>query len=103
MLALPLLWLGCAIAALVYSQQQHIPWSLAVRALPAFLLEPSFYFALGQERWRARLEKPSPPVVALALTAAAAAPYCAASLAFGKFRWESLGVIAGLAAVAAFW
>jgi membrane protease YdiL (CAAX protease family) len=103
MLALPLLWLGCAIAALVYSQQQHIPWNLALKALPAFLLEASFYFALGQERWRARLEKLSPVVVALVLTAAAAAPYCAASLAFGTFRWQALGVIAGLAAVASFW
>src|SRR5271167_3422427 len=102
MLALPLVWLGCAMAALVYSRQQNIPWNLALAALPAFLLEASFYFALGQERWRARLEKFSPGVVALALTAAAAAPYCAASLAFGTFRWQGLGVIAGLAAVASF-
>src|SRR5580698_5340763 len=97
MLALPLLWLGCAIAALVYSQQQHIPWHLALKALPAFLLEASFYFALGQERWRTKLERHSPATIALALTAAAAAPYCAASLAFGTFRWQALGIIAGLA------
>ena len=30
-------------------------------------------------------------------------PYCAASLAFGTFRWKALAVIAGLAAVASFW
>jgi membrane protease YdiL (CAAX protease family) len=103
MLALPLVWLGCALAALIYSQQQHIPFHLALLALPAFLLEATFYFALGQESWRTRFERLAPAVVALALTAAAAAPYCAASLAFGTFRWQSLAEIAGLAAVASFW
>src|SRR5580698_4728769 len=103
MLALPLVWLGCAIAAIVYAGQQHIPWHLTLLALPAFLLEATFYFALGQEKWRARLERLSPALVALALTAAAAAPYCAASLAFGTFGWRALAVIAGLAAVASFW
>src|SRR5579871_5786736 len=103
MLALPLVWLGCAIAAFVYAGQQHIPWHLALLALPAFLLEATFYFALGQEKWRARLERLSPALVALALTAAAAAPYCAASLAFGTFRWQALAALAGMAAVASFW
>lgn len=103
MLALPLVWLGCAIAAIVYAGQQHIPWHLTLLALPAFLLEATFYFALGQEKWRARLERLSPALVALALTAAAAAPYCAASLVFGTFGWRALAAIAGLAAVASFW
>src|SRR5580658_1783143 len=103
MWALPLIWLGSATAAYVYSRQVHIPLHLALAALPAFLLEASFYYALGVERWRARVERLSPAAVALALTLSAAAPYCAASLAFGFFRWQSLAAILGLAGVASFW
>src|SRR5580658_5348273 len=103
MWALPLIWLGSATAAYVYSRQVHIPLHLALAALPAFLLEATFYYALGVESWRARLERLSPAAVALALTLSAAAPYCAASLAFGFFRWQALAAILGLAAVASFW
>src|SRR5580658_636087 len=103
MWALPLIWLGSATAAYVYSRQVHIPLHLALAALPAFLLEATFYYALGVESWRARVERLSPAAVALALTLSAAAPYCAASLAFGFFRWQSLAAILGLAGVASFW
>lgn len=103
MLALPLLWLACAIAALAYSQQQNIPIHMALLALPAFLIEASFYYALGQESWRAKLERLSPAMVALILTVAGAVPYCAAALPFGFFRWQSLAFIAGAAALASFW
>lgn len=103
MVALPLIWLGCAVAALLYSRQQHIPLNLAAAALPAFLLEALFYFTLGKETWRARLEKLPPGVLALAMTAAAAAPYCAVAVAFGFFRWQGLLWVAGIAAVASFW
>jgi len=41
MWALPLIWLGSATAAYVYSRQVHIPLNLALEALPAFLLEAS--------------------------------------------------------------
>jgi hypothetical protein len=103
MWALPLLWFGSAVAAYVYSLQYHIPVHLALAAMPAFLLEATFYYALGVEGWRARLERLPPAAVALLLTLSAAAPYCAASLAFGFFRWQSLAIILGLAAVASFW
>lgn len=103
MLALPLLWLACAIAALAYSQQQNIPLHLALLALPAFLLEASFYYALGQESWRARLERLSPGMVALLLTAAGVAPYCASAPLFGFFHWHGLAWLAGAAALASFW
>ena len=103
MWALPLIWFGSAVAAYIYSRQYHIPSNLALAALPAFLLEATFYFALGQERWRARLERLPPAAVALILTLSAAAPYCAAALAFGFFRWQSLAAILGLAGVASFW
>ena len=103
MLALPLIWLACAVAALVYSQQQNIPLKLALAALPAFLLEAGFYCALGRESWRARLERLPPAVLALLLTLAAAAPYSAAAAAFGTFHARDLAAIAGVAAIASFW
>jgi membrane protease YdiL (CAAX protease family) len=102
-LAFPLLWAVGAAAAYWYSQDRGIPRVVALAALPAFLLEVSFYYVLGVERLRARLEKLPPAGVATALTAAAVLPYCAASLALRSFHWGSLAWIAALAAVAAFW
>jgi len=102
-LALPLIWLACAIAGLVYANQQNIPLRLALAALPAFLLEATFYAVLGIERWRTRLEKLPPAAVGGVLTLAAVAPYSVAALAFGSFNLHAFAWIAGLAAVAAFW
>ncbi|MGH9593040.1 MAG: hypothetical protein ACRD5L_08105, partial [Bryobacteraceae bacterium] len=102
-LALPLFWLILAAAGYLYSQQHGIPWRIALAALPAFLLEATFFLALGVERWRKRLEKLPPAGVAALLTAAAVTPYCAASLALGSFEWRSLAGIALLAAVVSFW
>ena len=102
-LAFPLLWAVGAIAAYWYSQDRGIPWATALAALPAFLLEVSFYYVLGMERLRARLERLPPAGVAAALTVAAVLPYGAASLALKSFHWSSLVWIAALAAVAAFW
>src|SRR5258706_15292766 len=102
-LAFPLLWAVGAAAAYWYSQDRGIPWATAVAALPAFLLEVSFYYVLGVERLRARLEKFPPVGVAAAMTVAAVLPYCAASLPLRSFDWRSLIWIAALAAVAAFW
>ncbi len=102
-LAFPLLWAAGALAGILYAQARGVPWSTAALALPAFLLEVSFYYALGSERLRARLEKLPPAALALALTAAALIPYAAASLAFGSFRWQSLAILAILAGGASFW
>lgn len=101
--ALPLVWAACAIAGYLYSRLQHIPAAMALAALPAFLLEATFFYVLGVDRLRARLEKLPPSGLAFALTMAAIAPYLAASLAFGSFRWQSLLWIAALAAAASFW
>jgi membrane protease YdiL (CAAX protease family) len=103
MLALPLVWVACAVAGFLYSQQQDIPRATFWAALPAFLLEATFFYALGVERLRTRIERWPPAAVAFALTLAAIAPYAAASLALGSFQWRSLLWIAGLAAVASFW
>src|SRR5579862_8049294 len=102
-MALPLVWVACAIAAALYSQQQNIPWSIALAALPAFLLEVTFFYVLGSERLRTRIETLPGVGIATALTLAAVAPYCVASLALGSFRWQSLAWIAALAAAASFW
>src|SRR5713226_5158193 len=100
-LAFPLLW--AAGAAYWYSQDRGIPWATTLAALPAFLLEVSFYYVLGVERLRARLERLPPAGVAAALSVAAVLPHCAASLALRSFHWGSLGWIAVLAVAAAFW
>ena len=102
-LAFPLLWVAGALAGLLYAQARGIPWHTAALALPALLLEVSFYYSLGSERLRSRLERLPPWTLALALTAAAAAPYVAVSLAFGSFRWQALAILAALAAGASFW
>ena len=101
--AFPLLWAAGVVAALFYAQDRGIPWATALAVLPAFLLEVSLYFTMGVERLRLRLEKLPPVGVAMALVVAAAAPYALASLALRNFSWHSLGVIAALVVVAAFW
>src|SRR6185295_8055866 len=103
LLAFPLLWAAGAVAAFFYAQDRGIPWAAALAVLPAFLLEVSLYFSVGVERLRFRLEKLPPAGVAVALVIAAAAPYSLAALAQRNFSWHSLGVIAALAVVAAFW
>jgi membrane protease YdiL (CAAX protease family) len=102
-LALPLVWVACAIAGYLYSQQQHIPAAIALAALPAFLLEATLFYVLGVERLRAHVERLPRAGVAVGLVLAAIAPYCAASLALGSFDWRALGGIAALAAAASFW
>jgi membrane protease YdiL (CAAX protease family) len=100
---LPLLWAACAIAAYLYSAQQNIPIRTFFVVLPAFLLEVTFFYALAVDRVRARIEKLPPVVFAMALTGAALAPYAAATLALGSFRWHAFLWIAVLAAAVSFW
>jgi len=100
---LPLFWLACAAAGYLYSQQRGIPLEIVQHALPAFLLEATFFLILGVERWRTRLEKLPPAAVAAILTAAAVAPYCAASLALGSFEGRSFAAITLLGALVSFW
>lgn len=101
--ALPLFWLVCATAGYVYALQRGIPSSVVLAALPAFLLEATSFLILGVERWRKQVEKLRPAGVAALLVLAAIVPYCAASLAFGSFRWQSLAGIALLAGLVSFW
>src|SRR4029077_15836999 len=101
--ALPLFWLACATAGYVYGLQRGIPTHVVLAALPAFLLEATLFLTLGIESWRKRLDKFPRAGVAALLVLGAIAPYCAASLAFGSFRWQALAGIALLAGLVAFW
>ncbi len=100
---LPVVWAACVIAGFLYAHQQNIPWRMALLALPAFLMEATFYYALAADRVRARIEKLAPATVAMALTGAGLAPYLAASLAFHSFEWRWFGLLAALVFFAAFW
>jgi uncharacterized protein len=100
---LPVLWAACTIAALLYAHQQNIPQSTALAVLPAFLLEATFYYALAIDKLRARVESLAPLTVACGLTAAAMAPYLAASVALGSFNSRSALVLLGLSTLASFW
>jgi membrane protease YdiL (CAAX protease family) len=82
---------------------QNIPWHAAAAALPAFLLEVAFYSSLASERIRARFEKLPPALFAGILTIAAVLPYSLATIAFGTFRLQVLGIIALLAGAVSFW
>ena len=74
-----------------------------VAGLPAFLLEVSFYYVLGTERLRARLENLPRAGVAGALTVAGLIPYCMAAFALHVFSWTVLGSIAAMCLIASFW
>ena len=101
--ALPLFWLACTTAGYAYALQRGIPSSVVLAALPAFLLEATLFLTLGVETWRKQLEKLRPAGVAALLVLGAVAPYCAASLAFGSFRWKALAGIALLSGLVSFW
>ena len=102
-LAFPLLWALGAAAGFLYARDRGIPFNVALAVLPAFLLEVSFFFTLGVESLRARVEKLKPWTLALVLTVAAAAPYCAAALLLHSFDWRSLLALVALAGIASFW
>jgi membrane protease YdiL (CAAX protease family) len=97
------LWIIGAIGGYMYALQQHIPVATALKVLPAFLMEVTFFYVLGSERLRSRVEKWPPVVIALALTLAAVLPYSEATLALGSFGINAFLIIAGLAAVVSFW
>jgi len=101
--ALPAVWVACAVAGYLYSQQQGIPAWMFRAAIGAILLEITFYYVMGVEALRARLERLPPAGVGVLLILAAAAPYILASFGFHTFRWSSLGWIVLLAGLASFW
>ena len=101
--ALPLVWAAAAAAGYVYSQMKNIPVATAMAALPAFLLEVTFYYALAIDKIRAEIEKLPRIALALGLLGAAVVPYVVASVALGSFHARGLWTVAALAAAASFW
>jgi uncharacterized protein len=104
LLTLLALWTALALVAIFYSQLKGIPLWIAAAALPAFLLEATFYVSAGLEDVRHRFEGFGPPhVLAVWMTVSAIIPYCLYALSTGTFRVISLLELAGLAALASFW
>jgi membrane protease YdiL (CAAX protease family) len=92
-----------AFAAYFYALDRGIPWSTALTVLPAFLLEVSFYFVLGVEGLRSKVEKLPKPALASLLSFTGIVPYILASTAQGSFSWLALGSIAAMCLIASFW
>jgi membrane protease YdiL (CAAX protease family) len=101
---LVVVWMAGCIGAYVYSQQQHIPLSLAAAAVPAFLVEIAFYMVPGFARVRARFDASGSKAFRAGLiTASALAPYLIVLPSTGSFRLSTfLGLLAVVLA-AAFW
>jgi len=97
------LWAVASLAGYIYALQQHIPVPVAMRVLPAFLMEVGFFYVLGSDRLRARVERWPPAVTAFALIVAAVLPYSEAELALGSFRLSAFCIVGGLAAVVSLW
>lgn len=97
-------WLILVIAAIVYSQQQHIPSPLLFAFVPAAAIEAALYLGCGFQAVRERLRAVDPPWRRGALLLLSSLiPYMAYALASGTFAWRPLGVLAAMAAVSAFW
>ena len=103
LLAFPILWLVGAVAAYMYALDRGISWATAVTVLPAFLLEVSFYYVLGTESLRSKIEKLSRPGIAALLSVAGIIPYWLAASALHVFSWTVLGSIVAMCLIASFW
>jgi membrane protease YdiL (CAAX protease family) len=101
-ITLILLWVCGTVAAVLYAHNQNIPARIVIAALPALLVESSLYIATGFAGVRSRLTAVGDSLP-LVLVASAALPYTLMTLGFGTFRFQSVLIVAGLAAVAAFW
>jgi uncharacterized protein len=97
-------WALGGIGGLLYAQYQHIPGWAVRAALPAFLLEASFYLAPGFEAVRDRLQAlGSRAALAIGIVVSALLPYVVASAGMGQFRWRALGALTAFAAAVTLW
>src|SRR4051794_16064749 len=101
-IVLAVLWLVLGIAALLYSQLQHIPTHVTLIVLPAFLVEAAFYLATGMEATRRRIERfgAALPIV---IAASAVLPYAIYSVPAHLFSPQSFLVLFVLAGIGAAW
>lgn len=98
------LWAAAIAAAYFYSRQEHVPAAIIQAVVPAFLLEFAFYVAPAFGAVRRTLDRLFPrAAIAVLLTLAAVLPWTIASLRLHTFGILNFALLAGLAAVAAFW
>ena len=91
--ALAGLWVCGCIGAALYARHQHIPSSLAAPLAFAYLVELTFYFAMGRN-WFPEPER---------LAVSAMLSYLVATVPAGTFAWSNLLILVFLAAAASFW
>jgi len=92
------LWVIGSATAIGYAYQQHIPSYVWMAALPALLLEASFYIAPGFAAVRQRLIRLGRNRLPALLIASALIPYLIFSVGVGNFRGESFATVLILAA-----
>src|SRR3954449_12948517 len=103
-LILAAVWVAFCIAAFLYAQLHNIPTRIVVAVLPAFFVEIALYLAAGIEHVHRRIEGLArPAMLAAAMTASAAVPYCIVALGTGSFQTRSLVTLIVLAGFASFW
>jgi CAAX protease family protein len=101
-ITLVLVWIVGAIGGVFYSQYKDIPTAVAVPVLLAFLVELTFYFGLGAEAVRSRMEELGNRLP-LALLVSASVPYLLATVPTGLVSgWNALYLL-GLVALMAWW
>jgi membrane protease YdiL (CAAX protease family) len=101
---LVVVWMAGCIAAYVYSQQQHIPLTLAAAVLPAFLVEFGFYLVPGFPQVRAAFEElGSKTFRAASITVSTLLPYLIVIRWTDAFRMSSFLALLAVVLVASFW
>jgi membrane protease YdiL (CAAX protease family) len=86
-----------------YANYKDIPGWAVRGALPAFLLELTFYVAIGFEAVRNRLAALPRAKLAAGLFASAIAPYLIAEIALGRFRWTAFAALCALTGLVIAW
>lgn len=101
---LVVLWTAASIAAYVYTQQQNIPYRIALAVTPAFLAELALYIAPGFPQVRAAFERMGPRSLRAALLSVSAViPYLIEAPFTGMFSWNFFFALFAVALVASFW
>src|SRR5579872_3834107 len=101
---LVVIWTAAAIATYFYSQQQHIPSTIVLVVLPAFLWEAGFYLMPGFEAVRKWFDElGSKPLRAALLSGSAVIPYLVESPRNGTFHLLWFLALVGAVLVASFW
>lgn len=92
-----------ALGAAIYAASRHLPEAVVIPIVAAFLMQISFYLALGFPEMRGWLARCfSPPRLAAIAVVWAMTPYLIYSLPTGVFRFSALAKLGGLAGTLSF-